>query len=887
VAVTEFVEDLAELAEQRHRDPAALLRRALDVLTGAPDFELEATARWIAGLALHELGRVPDAVGSYHQAIEIGARYRFRAIESQARAGLAVSLVSAGEPVEAAVQIRRARRVATPATRGVVEMLYGLIQQRRGHLTQAQTTYGRALGWLEEKRESVSIARLRLNRGILRAYRGDFRGALEDLTTAEQIATRQQLPVLSAMAAHNLGFAYGRRGDLPAALGAFSRAERAYRTAAAPEALAAVLEADRCEVLLVAGLVPEARMAAERAVETISRTSDRAYLAECQLLLARALLAGQQFDAANALASAVAEHLRAAGRLPWAALAESVAIQAEVHGPEIGVPPAPDLLGRAQRVARQLDGQGWSVEAAHVRLFIGQVALSSGQPDLARAELLQTVTSRCRGTADRRAQSWYATALLRMAEGDRRAAKVALSRGLQVVDEHVATLGATELRARAAGYGSDLARLGARMAVEQRHPTELLRWAERWRAASLHHPPARPPEDDHLVGELAEWRRLRDQLHQAALAGRPRGRLERQARSTETAIRRRLLEVRGAQIGRRPLDTAQLKRRLDNRVLVEYVDLDDRLYAVTVTPARSRLFDVGPLGPIQQELSHLLFAFRRSLRARDGGGAVEPLVSAAANRLDQLLVAPLGLGQHPQVVIAPPPSLQRLPWGRLPGLEAREITLAPSAAMWMQARDRPMPGLSGSGALLVAGPGLPGAEQEVHQLAALYPDARQLRGEEATVSRVLDGLGQARMVHLAAHGTFRGDSPLFSSFQLADGPLTVHDLERAEVGAETVVLAACHAGVSGVIGNELIGTTATLLAMGVGSIIAPLVAVPDLPTSSFMVEIHRSIQAGRSPAAALAEARSGQHGRVASAFVCLGRDDRSGVEPGRGDRIDP
>ena len=205
--------------------------------------------------------------------------------------------------------------------------------------------------------------------------------------------------------------------------------------------------------------------------------------------------------------------------------------------------------------------------------------------------------------------------------------------------------------------------------------------------------------------------------------------------------------------------------------------------------------------------------------------------------------------------------------------------------MWMQARQHAPAVRTGSGALLVAGPRLPGAEQEVHQLAALYPDARPLHGGDATVSRVLHGLGQARIVHLAAHGTFRADSPLFSSFQLADGPLTVHDLERAEIAADTVVLAACNAGVSGVIGNELIGTTATLLAMGVGSIIAPLVAIPDLPTSGFMTELHRGMQAGRSPGAALAAARSGHHARVASAFVCLGRDDRSGVEPGRGHRI--
>lgn len=874
VAVTGFVEDLADWAEQRHRDPGAVLRRANAVLAGAPACGLEAGARWVAGLALHELGRVPEAVQSYHQAIEIGARYRFRDIESQARAGLAISLMSAGEPVEASEQIRRARTIATPATRGVVEMLYGLVQQRAGHLARAQSTYARALRRLEEAGQLTSIARLRLNRGILRAYRGDYAGSLEDLAEAERIAIERHLPVLSAMAAHNLGFAHGRRGDLPDALAAFTRAEHAYEAVTAPEPLTAVLEADRCEVLLVAGLVGEARTAAERAVDTISRTRDTAYLAECQLLLARALLANQQFDGANHQASAVAGYFRATGRLAWAALADHVAIQAEANGQDAGAAPAPGLISRARRVAGQLKEQGWAVEGAQVHIFIGQVALATARPELARAELLKAVVSRRRGTADLRTQSWYAIALLRMADGDRRAARRALSRGLRIVDEHQATLGATELRAHAAGYGSDLARLGAQMAVDEQRPAELLRWADRWRATSLRHPPARAPEDDHLVTQLAEWRRVRAELHEAALAGGSTGRLERRAIATEKAIRRRLLEVRGVQAGYRGLDVAALRRRLGDRALVEYVDLHGRLYGVTVTRRRCRLSDLGPLAAIELELAHFLFALRRSLRGRAGSGAAPHLVSAAANRLDQILVAPVGLGAgEAPVVVVPTASLQGLPWGQLPGLAHREVTVAPSAAVWAQHRDHPGVKPARSSVLLVAGPGLPGAEQEVRRLAALYPEARRLSGNQATVPNVLDGLSRARLLHLAAHGTFRADSPLFSSFQLFDGPLTVYDLERVDIAAETVVLAACHAGISGAIGNELIGTTATLLATGVRSVLAPLVAVPDGPTSRFMVELHQGMRAGQAPAAALAAARSGENARVASAFVCFGRDD--------------
>ena len=44
--------------------------------------------------------------------------------------------------------------------------------------------------------------------------------------------------------------------------------------------------------------------------------------------------------------------------------------------------------------------------------------------------------------------------------------------------------------------------------------------------------------------------------------------------------------------------------------------------------------------------------------------------------------------------------------------------------------------------------------------------------------RVLGALDGAPLAHIAAHGTFRADSPLFSSLRMDDGPLTVHDFER-------------------------------------------------------------------------------------------------------------
>ena len=50
----------------------------------------------------------------------------------------------------------------------------------------------------------------------------------------------------------------------------------------------------------------------------------------------------------------------------------------------------------------------------------------------------------------------------------------------------------------------------------------------------------------------------------------------------------------------------------------------------------------------------------------------------------------------------------------------------------------------------------------------------------------------AWLVHVAAHGTFRSDSPLFSAIELDDGPLTVYDLERLKRAPYRVILSSCN-----------------------------------------------------------------------------------------------
>ena len=53
-----------------------------------------------------------------------------------------------------------------------------------------------------------------------------------------------------------------------------------------------------------------------------------------------------------------------------------------------------------------------------------------------------------------------------------------------------------------------------------------------------------------------------------------------------------------------------------------------------------------------------------------------------------------------------------------------------------------------------------------------------LDAETSIADRCIDVLGGVALAHLACHGAFRSDNPLFSSLRVADGDLTVYDLER-------------------------------------------------------------------------------------------------------------
>lgn len=858
-------------------DPDVAARQLLAVVTaGHASDRAKALALWGLGRLGHNAGRFDDAVDRFEQAIAVATRAGLDDDLAGIRISAAVTFQTIGRVERALEELDLAEPLVRGPGVGRWAGQRALVLLNLGRPLDAVHGFDRAVDALAAPDDRAALARTLLNRSVAHMQRGAMTSARSDLQRAHELAGSVGEHLVAAGALHNLGHLDGRLGRYPSALAAFDAARATYRRLGSPARLLAALDADHCEVLLNVGLAPEALEVADGLVRELGRSGDVLQLGEARLQRARALsILGRHRDAAHE--AAVAEELLAANdRQAWAAMAAYVGAVATASTAEsaAAVPLAP-LAALADR----LDAVGWRAEAAEVRVVHGRLAIERGDVDAARDQLALASRARPGSSVDVRAQAALATALLRLADGRPAAALMAARRGLDIVDAQRSSVGSRELRAAASAVGVPLVDVGLRVAIEAGRPATVLRWAERGRAVAMSTPPATPPDDAETAEALAELRALHLARADSPAVEARIAQVERQI------LRRRRLDPGAAGRVDGPASAAQLRRALGGGVLVEHVAYGGRLWALVVHGRRTTLRELAPLDMVATATQHLQFSLRRlSLSDGDRSRAAIRSFECDAADLDDLLLAPLALPPSATgLVIVPTGALHDVPWTALPTVRRHTTTIAPSATIWLRGAASPAAGPAGpvrpeTRVVLVAGPDLAHAPDELDRVAALHPGAAVLNGAHATVARTLELAEGADVVHIAAHGHVRADRPMFSSLRLVDGPLGVHDLERLARAPRTVVLTACEAGRSVVgAGDELLGTAAALLSLGVRTVVAPVVPVADRAAADFAVDLHRGLAAQRPASAALRTAVDAARAAgdaaslaVASSFQCIG-----------------
>ena len=830
------------------------------------------------------------------RAIGTADRHGLAVAGAEARMSYALILDDLGRPRLALREIDRACTALSGLRRARAMMQRALILRRLGRDAEALSGYRAAVSAFRRRDDPLWLGRALVNRAVLYGYRGELRLAGTDLREALALFTRLRMPAAVAQVQHNLGFLAAQAGDVPAALQWYDRAH-GYLRRTGTSAIGLI---DRAELLLSARLLPEARATVAEAVEAAGHGAMRSLLGQARLLSARVeLVSAELTGAANggtengsgadgsgaadeaalralSAATLAARTLRRQGRTALAALARRTAAAARIAGGHTDL----RTLRALESSAGELAAAGRLPQAWDAWIDAARLALALGDRDRARRSLAAADGAPRSGPAALRARAWHARALLELAGGRTGAAKRCAAAGYREVEAHRASLGATELGLRSTADGVELAALRLRLALEEGDAPEALRWLQRSRAAALRLPPARPSGDPAITRHLAELRHIGSELQGAADPQRVR-RLLRRQRAVEEEVRRRAWQVPARDPGAVPRQPSlgQLRATLDGAALVELFALDRTLHALVVTDRAIRHRPLCTVGEAAGELDALRFAVRRTVLrqgpARSRAAAADS-VGYGRDRLERLLLAPVAdlVGDRP-LVLAPTGALHGLPWPMLPSCRGRPVSVTPSSWLWWRAAQHaaghPAPA---GGTVLVAGQAPPEAAAEVAAIAGQLPEATVLTGTRASVAAVLPAIDGAARAHLATHGAFRSDNPLFSHLRLADGPLTVYDLSGLRRAPALVILSACDSGLSAVHpGDELQGLSAAMLGLGTRAVVASLGPVRDEATRALMVDLHRHLSHGSAPARALAAAQAAldpELDTTGGSFVCLG-----------------
>jgi CHAT domain-containing protein len=551
-----------------------------------------------------------------------------------------------------------------------------------------------------------------------------------------------------------------------------------------------------------------------------------------------------------------------------------------------------ESLETAQSCARTFRAQGLPVREARARLIAARAAFSLNQYEQARRWVGMTLDlAESRDIPSLTYQGYHLRGGLAVAEGeperalaeyDRAIREVERLRGRLMVEFRVGFVGDKQ------GIYEDMVDLCLRLGRVQ----EALEYTERAKSRALLDllayrldlgVQARAETDRPLVDELARLRAERDRLYRRWEGGEEPGeesradpeQSRRQAQEAVLAVEKRITEtwhqllVRNAGYAR---DASLWQVRTEpvqpylrpETALLEYVICHGQLVAFVVTGER---IDVHRLTGDMNQVQRLIQLLWLNLRAVPGG-TLRQTAQRAANaqgllrRLHDLLMAPLSaaLRPYPRLIIVPHGSLHYLPFQALYDgtsflVEQHEISYLPGASLLRYCVEAE-PVDAGVLAFGHSYEGrLPHAIQEAESIAAIL-SAGVFVEERATLAQLREMAPDCQIIHLATHGQFRGDNPLFSGLALADGWLTTLDIFDLRLKASLVTLSACQTGQSVVSeGDELMGLMRAFLSAGAASIVLSLWTVEDRSAARLMETFYAKLAERWGKGAALRHAQ--------------------------------
>ncbi len=775
------------------------------------------------GLVDRKMGRFAEATRRFDDAI---ARDSESDIASRCRIYLAGLLAREGKFGEAREQLVAARRNLAAADRPLFELQLGFLCEFSERSLDALNHYTTATR-LAQETSNQRIWSLAVNN------RANVLNSLGRLGDAE-IELRRLLAMgdigsTAVLAQHNLGDVLGRRGSIREGI------ERIDVAASFVDQLAT--EHHRSGLSETA-IVLEARLfrdAMERGTQWLAQAIEFGHpleIPEFEVLIGRAAIGlsaiGDALDCFSRAHEKFAEQDR---RTSEAQCAMVVGLLERHEIPDIG----PDEPG---------------ADAVYEAL----IALGDHDSSLARTIWEAATRALTSERTQLRILGHYAQARLHLANGDASAAKAEATRLIDQLAEHTADINAVELRA-ALVYGLvDIEGLAVRIArAGEAHDMACL--IDQANTVVYSVAPL-STADTEFVAKLDELRASLNETDPARIDRTEVELLEGRLRS----LHRRMERTVAPSTFAGGID--QLRDPGCHQTVVMFAELDEHLWRL-VLPSAANLGDGASLVDLgsRKTLTRAIREVRHSSDrlARRPSPIPEVLVAKldrTAAALDDLLLANTGIQPNADVILFPGRFLTSVPWRALPRAKQWQVAINAGTPLVCRRDGDTLAApvhVQNKRALIVAGPDLgDGIANEVAAVAAMYDDPIVLTGAAATVSAVLAAFEVVDIAHIAGHGSLHAKDPLLAMITLADGPLTVYDIEMSNATPPTVVLASCLVGSGASTGSDVsYGFASALASRGTTQLIISPVELDDAKTAIVMPQIHRSLAAGTSAREAL------------------------------------
>ncbi len=862
-------------------DTARWLAETLD-----DDASRARSARAAANVA-HSLGDSEEAHRLYRRALdrfeELGADGEVAVTRSSALSNLAFlgrhHLVARWyqDARETFERLGDRRRLAT------LENNVGMIHGRQDRWEKALECYLFAREEFRRLGRQQDVAICLRNVAVCRINLHDFGAALVAYQEARDTCREHGLTRVLLQVDYNIAYLYYMRGEYTRAIQLFQAARRECETAG-DEYHTALCDLDMAEIYLELNLVEEAAGLARAAAATFERLKIAYEGAKAVTFRAIALSRlGRASEALRLLLRAreifVCEHNQL-----WPALIDFY--QAVVLARERRPQDAVRLVRGARQTFAELD---LPARACMCELLLAELLLTLGDPGRARASCHDALARL--DDLDLPALEHRAFLVLGQVEeaiGEPRAALDAYRRSHGWLEQLRSQLQGDDLKIafledKHAVYES-LVRLTLEGGASEADRELAFSYVEAAKSRSLADlmafrahalaprsvPRSEPAQRVRRLREELNWlyRQMDvEQMQPAEHCRKKAGGLRPRIRRTEEELVRALRELGATD---RELSSLQSGPSIDlnavrsslgdSAMLIEYYIARGTVYACVA--GREQLEIVTLCASVKARRLHRFLRFQLSGGHGDRPPALaEEATAAHLRELYELLVEPvrhLLRGDH--LVVVPHGFLHYLPFHALHDGAAYladrfTISYAPSAEVFHLCSVKETTFEDASLVFGVADERAPHILEEARAVAVSLPRSKLLLGEDASLEALRRHGSRSRYLHIATHGHFRRDNPMFSAIQLGTERLALFDLYDLDLAAELVVLSGCGTGLGAVLGGEeLVGLTRGLLYAGARSVLVTLWDVHDASTAAFMRRFYDHLTAGSEVARALRRA---------------------------------